>query len=160
MNIKEVLHSGRVTRYHATLIDQKQKVSEHSWEVAIILINIYPKTSMGLMIHALTHDSAEIYTSDVAAPAKWASPQLKLILDGMEEEYVEKTLQIPKYVMTLEEKNALKWADVLSGVYFTTSRVKAGDQEALVIRDRWITYAGSLPYLNDKAIQTLRELQK
>jgi len=83
MNILKVLESGRVARYHSTLIEKKQPVSDHSWEVAIILKQIYPTVSGALLFYALTHDAAEIYTSDLASPVKRANPNIFVMSWGL-----------------------------------------------------------------------------
>jgi|APSaa5957512576_1039674.scaffolds.fasta_scaffold02914_4 5'-deoxynucleotidase YfbR-like HD superfamily hydrolase len=159
MDIKKVLESGRVSRYHATLIDKKQTVDIHSWEVAVVLRHIYPNCSRDLLFYALTHDSAEIYTSDIAAPVKKRNPELKEVFDRMEDEYILETLKIVHPEFSTEEKLAVKYADIISGIYFTTCRVMAGDREAIPIRDKWLEYVGSLPYLNKATRETIEDLK-
>jgi len=110
MDIKKVLESGRVSRYHATLIDKKQTVDIHSWEVAVVLRHIYPNCSRDLLFYALTHDSAEIYTSDIAAPVKKRNPELKEVFDRMEDEYILETLKIVHPEFSTEETSSLEEA--------------------------------------------------
>jgi len=159
MNIRKVLESGRVVRYHSTMIDKKQNNSEHSWEVGVILEHIYPESSKALLFYALTHDSGEVYTSDVAAPVKRDHPEIKKALDKMEIEYCGLVLKLRHPKFTKEELLAVKYADILSGIYFTTIRANAGDREAIPVRDKWLEYIGSLPYLNDKVVQTIEGLK-
>lgn len=159
MNVKKVLDSGAVMRYHATMIDKKQDNAQHSWEVAVVLLHIYPEASAALILHALTHDAAEQYTSDIAAPVKRDNPKIKTMLDELETEYALNVLQLPKVKITKEEKLALKYADIISGIYFTTKRVNAGDTEAIRIRDRWMMYLGGMEFLNDTVTATIEELK-
>jgi len=67
-------------------------------------------------------------------------------------------LSIEHPEFTLEEKLAVKYADIISGIYFTTSRMNAGDREAIPIRDKWIQYASTLPFLNEVCEEVIEEL--
>jgi len=160
MQIKQILDSGSVVRYHSTLITNKQYNSEHQWETGVILKKIYPECSVDLLFYALVHDSAEIFTSDVAAPVKRAKPVIKQMLDEMEYKFMRDTLKIPEPNFSKEEMLAVKYADILSGVYFTTRRAQAGDVQATLIRDKWVEYYGALPYLNDLTDLVLKEIRQ
>lgn len=159
MNIKEVLDAGQVARYHSTLIQHKQSNAEHQYETTVILAHIYPEGSKELMLYALTHDSSEIFTGDMPAPMKKEEPKLKQLLDQIEDKYRREALEIPFAAFTKEEYLAVKYADILSGIYFTTMRVNQGDTYARPIRDKWIRYFGTLPYLNETTMQTLEALK-
>ena len=144
-------------RYHCTLIDKKQTVDSHSWETAIILTRIYPQCSKKLLEYALVHDCGESVTGDVPAPIKKRYPYLKDEYDKIETMSLNNLgVETPNF--SKEEKLALKWADYLSGLYFTTRRMRAGDMEAAIIRDNWLSYLGSLPYLNEEALTIMEEL--
>lgn len=155
--IKSILDSGSVVRYHSTLIDKKQNVDSHSWETAVILSRIYPECSKELLEYALVHDSGEIITGDVPTPVKKKYPCLKETYDQIEL-IILNDMGIDSQSFSITEKLALKWADYLSGLYFTTRRMRAGDMEAALVRDNWLTYLGSLPYLNDLALKAMEEL--
>ena len=159
MNIRKVLDSGRVIRYHSTLIEKKQDNAQHQWEVATILRHIYPQAKAPLILYALTHDSGEIETGDIPAPVKRRHPAVKIACDEIEQEYMEKVLGIPEKRFSKKELLAVKYADILSGIYFTSCRVNAGDREAIPIRDKWLEYVGSLPYLNEEVLLTIGELR-
>ena len=160
MNIRKVLESGSVVRYHSTLIEKKQNNDSHQWEVAVVLEHIYPECSKRLLFHALTHDAAEIATGDVPAPVKQDHPELKEAFDMLEFEYFKDVLEIFPVRFSEEEKLAIKYADIISGLYFTTRRINAGDREAIVIRDKWVQYVANLPYLNEVAARTIEELKQ
>ena len=159
MNILKVLQSGEVTRYHNTLISNKQNNSQHSWEVAIILRHIYPECSVDLLSYALTHDAAELLVGDIPAPVKRLIPGLKETLSRFEKEYMIVELGLPYPNFTDEEMLAVKWADILSGVYFTSLSMSRGDTNAGPIREVWIGYANQLNYLNNTALETLEALK-
>ena len=158
MNLSKILNSGSVVRYHCTLIDHKQNVAEHSWETAVILKRIYPSCSVELMLYALTHDCGELMTGDIAAPVKKENPLVKEIFDKMEKDYVENTLDLHHPVFNHSEMLAIKHADVLSGLYFTTRRIKCGDQNAVPIRDKWLKYFNELPHLNQMSQDAAKEI--
>jgi len=159
MNIRKVLESGEVMRYHATLIKDKQSNAEHQWQTALILMQIFPEASVQLVQYALTHDAGEVISGDCPAPVKKAHPELKEILDDVERGYCIEVLGILPHPFTDTEKLAVKYADILSGIYFTTRRVNQGDREAIAIRDKWVKYLGSLPYLNDRVLAAVEELK-
>jgi 5'-deoxynucleotidase YfbR-like HD superfamily hydrolase len=140
-------------------VDKKQQIDSHSWEVAVILLKIYPECSKELLAHALTHDSGEIHTSDIAAPVKRMKPELKVMLDELEEIYMTEELGLDLHHFSEEERLALKYADYISGVYYTTTRSNAGDIEALKIRDKFLEYLDSLAYLNEAAEAAILEVQ-
>jgi len=159
MKLKKVLDAGRVVRYHATLIDKKQDNAQHQYGVSIILAHIFPETTSELLLYALTHDTSEIMTGDIPAPVKRMNEDIKALLDKMELKHRLEELELPNPSFTNREYLAVKWADVLEGIYYTTNRTLCGDIHARPIRDKWIEYAGSLPYLNDTANEALEELK-
>ena len=160
MNIRKVLEAGKVVRYHSTLIDKKQNNAEHQWETATILCHIFPEAKAHLVLYALTHDSGEIFTGDIPAPVKKHYPEIKKACDEMEKVYMQEELGLPLLQFSQRELLAVKYADILSGIYFTTGRINAGDRAAIEIRDKWIEYIGSLPFLSDKVATTIEELKK
>lgn len=158
MDIKQVLDSGHVQRYHCATIDQKQANSSHQWEVAVILTQIYPAASAELLLFALTHDVAEAVTGDMPSPIKKEVPELKRLMDELEEDYrSELGLQAEGH-FSEEELLAVKYADILSGIYFTTHRINCGDRGAVPIRDNWMKYYGSLPHLNTRPDTILEKI--
>jgi 5'-deoxynucleotidase YfbR-like HD superfamily hydrolase len=150
MKTVKILESGSVVRYHATMIDKKQNVAEHSWEAAVILMQIYPEYTKDMMEHMLTHDCAERYTGDVCAPIKREHPEIKQAFDDMERRYLDKELGLTNHKFQEHELLAMKYADIMSGVYFCNRRQRAGDTEAKAILSTWIEYIDQLEYLNDE----------
>ena len=159
MKIRQVLDAGAVVRYHATLIEVKQDNSQHQWEVSVILAHIFPEAKADLLLYALTHDAGEIATGDTPAQVKRAHPTIKEKFDEMEHNHRQDELGLEPPNFSDREMLALKYADILSGIYYTSKRVRCGDQHAQTIRDKWLEYAGSLPYLNDVAQQAIEDLK-
>jgi 5'-deoxynucleotidase YfbR-like HD superfamily hydrolase len=158
MNLLETLKTGRVTRYHNAPIHNKQHMDSHHWETAVILMRIYPECSKELLFYALTHDCGEAYTGDLPAPIKRQLPELKEKLDALEDYYVRVALGIMHPEFSDFEKLAVKHADILSGIYFTSMWLRAGDQDAKAISIKWAEYYGALPYLNRESIEVSQEL--
>lgn len=155
MNLKKVLQSGSVMRYHNSQIDKKQTLDQHSWEVAVILQEIYPECSKELLVYSLVHDAAEMYAGDAPAPAKRSVRGLKALLDKVEKTYARDVLELPEPGFSDEEMLAVKYADVLSGIWFTTKRVNAGDTEAVHVRNTYLGYFCKLEHLNGNCDLTL-----
>ena len=143
MNIEKTLEAGRVMRYHAAPIDKKQSVAEHSWGVAMILMEICKYPSKNLLKYAIMHDAAEFHTGDLPAPIKKANRQVKDMFDDLEEDGFE-ILGLTLPDLTVEEHRYLKIADCLEGMYYCESRIQAGDNAAIPVRDRYVIYLNKL----------------
>lgn len=158
MNLRNVLASGDVQRYHNARITT-QSLSEHMWQVGIILQHIYPKCSKKLLMYALTHDCEELYTGDIPAPIKAECPELKNVLNRLEEQFRYSKLELDQPDFSIEEMLAVKYADVLSGLCYTTKRIAAGEKQAQYIHDEWMKYLKRLPYLNHVTKDTIGDLK-
>lgn len=156
----ETLETGDIIRYHNTGIDKKQTIAEHMWGVALILEKIHPATR-DLLLMALVHDCPEVVTGDIPAPFKWDNPQVKEYLRSSEDKWLLSHRYSTESGFEKEDLLALKWADSLEGLWFTTRQARKGDYHAVQIRDRWIEAIGGYPRLNvvaDELFLTLQEL--
>ena len=159
MRIKTILNSGDVVRYHCAPVKDKQLLSSHHWETAVILEYIYPECSKALLFYALTHDVAELFTGDLPATVKVDSPVVKGSLDSLEQMYETQRLGLHHPEFSGFEKLAVKWADVISGIYFTRKRVMQGDRPAVPVLANWMEYSINLPHLNQAAESAIGEVQ-
>ena len=144
MNIRKVLQSGNVVRFHNSIGMDKQKNSEHEWEVALILQYIYPQCSKELLLAALTHDAAEYYTGDIPFPIKQASPELKSVLDKLEHHWEEQNGV--HFDLQVEEAYFLKLADTLSGMWYCIQQVKEGKINAKRPFRKWRKFIINVMY--------------
>jgi len=144
MNIRKILQSGNVVRFHNSIGMDKQKNSEHEWEVALILQHIYPQCSKELLLAALTHDAAEYYTGDIPFPIKQASPELKSVLDKLEHQWEEQNGV--HFNLHPEEAYFLKLADTLSGMWYCIQQVKEGKINAKRPFRKWREFIFSIMY--------------
>lgn len=160
----ETLETGGIIRYHNTQIDKKQTIAEHQWGVSLILNTIYFKTDNNttspLLLYALVHDCPEVITGDIPAPFKWDNPGVKAFLQKSEDAWLLEHHYPIEKAFPKEWLLALKWADSLEGLWFTTRQARKGDYHALQIRDRWVEAISKYPYLNIKADDMFLTLQE
>lgn len=129
--------TGLTHRYH-TVPGMEQTVGEHSWGVAIIILQLNPSPSTSLIRAALYHDCAEKFTGDVPATVKWANPGLRKELDEVEERW-ERSLGIDVQ-LTEFEKDWLKAADMIELILFCSHAIMLGNEYAREIHDRGLHY--------------------
>lgn len=138
--IFNLMDSGEVLRFHSSPGITKQKVSEHSWGVAMLCQYLYPEGSKDLLLAAMTHDCAEIKTGDIPAPVKWEDESIKAILDKIEDNFNEEHgIQFYKNLNETEKK-VLKMADVLDGMIYCVRRLDHGELLAVNPYDKWYDY--------------------
>jgi 5'-deoxynucleotidase YfbR-like HD superfamily hydrolase len=128
MNIKKVLQSGGVVRYHNHVGIDKQPLSSHQWGVALIVQKIYPICSKELLLAALTHDASEYWTGDVPAPVKWSSALVKEMMEGLETMWNQENGI--DYKLSSYEGFILKLADMFEGMWFCIEQLKMGNLAA------------------------------
>ncbi len=78
-------HAGQVLRYHTWPVHRQQSVAEHSWQIARIMVTIWPECPRMLLLHAITHDVGEM-AGDVPYPFKRNNPELKHQMSRVEEQ--------------------------------------------------------------------------
>lgn len=156
----ETLETGDIIRYHNTGIDKKQTIAEHMWGTTLILEKIHPATR-DLLLMALVHDCPEVVTGDIPAPFKWDNPQVKEYLRSSEDKWLLEHRYAKEARFSEEALLALKWADSLEGLWFTTRQARKGDYHARQVRDRWVEAISKYPSLNvraDELFLTMQEL--
>lgn len=119
--LENTLQAGAVQRYHATPMVASQSIAEHSWNVAIIYMELSracKSTSDATIIDALFHDVAELYTGDVPFTVKREFPPVKDLYDQMEEKFMVNFIKSPASDRQPHDthKFLLKLADWLEGL--------------------------------------------
>lgn len=84
--------AGRVLRYHTWPHIRPQSVGEHSWQVARIVLAIYPEASVAILKHCINHDVGELRTGDLPYPIKLDNPVLGDEMHRIEEEAIHEIL--------------------------------------------------------------------
>ena len=137
MNIKTILQSGEVSRYHAHAGVAGQYTGQHQWGVALILQHIYPAATKELLMAALLHDAAEYHTGDVPAPVKWGNPTIRRSLETMENSW-NTEMGIATYMkLTKTERGLICWADAAEGMWYCIQQIKCGNKSAMRPFRKW-----------------------
>ena len=130
MRSDELWAAGRVKRWHAFPIIGEQTVADHSWGVALIVVEIAEDyLSENLMRAALTHDVAELDTGDIPYGAKRRWPHLAAALDKCETE-VEQEYNID-WTLSQKQREILKWADMFELLMFADAQRNLGNRNVV-----------------------------
>lgn len=132
-NIKTVMDSGDVLRFHALPKMPKQKMSQHEWGVALLCRYLDPDVTADELMIALTHDANELITGDIPATLKWSYPEVKNLLNEIE----SKIDLIPAYSSRLGFKSILKTADYLEGLIYCYNQYCLGNSEGKRVYFIW-----------------------
>lgn len=140
--------AGEVSRYHTWPHIRQQSVGEHSWQVARILLSIHPTASRSMLIHCIIHDAGEIGTGDVPYPIKKENPNLKVIMDELEDETVNAmgvkwNFPVP-ILLSPEEKIIFKLAEFIEMWEWALKEQMLGNKFAEVVASRCLEEAFSL----------------
>lgn len=153
LSLESVFIAGGVSRFH--LYPFRQSVAAHSWGVAMILYRTVKNPSPELIKAALAHDLGEIVTGDIPAPAKWRNPELKHVMEDMEEKAI--AAMGLETDLSSDELYRLKNADMLEGMRFCVRQMECGMS---IAKGPFISWRQVLANrdLNDAEYQFVREL--
>lgn len=158
VSIKTIRNGNAVKRWHTRRMLTSDTVGEHTANVLAIVFILEPKPSRQLVFATLLHDTAEQWTGDVPATAKWRSARLKSACDELEHDMMqENMLKVP--ALSAEEALVLKWADMLDLLYRCLDELEVGNTTAAEVFDRGVDY---LKNLNEHSVGSmlLEQLQK
>jgi len=127
--ITEIRGGMNVKRFHTTNRAQEETVGHHSANVCAILLRLHPTCSRDLLVAALMHDVAEVYTGDVPAPFKWENAIAKQALDIGEDTYISKH-DIPNPVLDANDETLLKVADMMDLILSSLEELGRGNMYA------------------------------
>lgn len=126
--LSSLRHGGQVMRYHTWETLTQQRVSAHSWGVAVIMWVLDPGVSKEAILAGLMHDVAEGFVGDVPATVKWRSEKLRQALHE-EEEHINSALGINfEATLDLSEHMLLKVADILDLMFYAYEERRMGNQ--------------------------------
>jgi len=87
MNIRQDPRmAGEVERYHTWPSGSRQTVASHSWQLARIVLSVWPDVPKSVLVEVLFHDVGEVGTGDVPYPVKKDNPEVGRILSRVEQE--------------------------------------------------------------------------
>jgi 5'-deoxynucleotidase YfbR-like HD superfamily hydrolase len=132
-----------VRRFHTVPLVGDETVGKHSHGVGILCCALSDyQPSAALLKAALFHDLAEQETGDIPATTKWANPEIKTLLDEVEQRHNESMgLNV---VLSEKEQLTLKWADMLDLLYFVVEQRELGNKAVRPIFGRGAAYLAAL----------------
>lgn len=129
---------AQIKRYHSTPLHQNENVAEHCFYVALIaraLCSVLEENGQEVnkcevMEKALVHDMEEMFSGDIAQPFKYADPELKKLIDKLNEKSIDKAFEgLPK---KLAEHFKFLWSDYHAGNKMEDKVIKIADRLSLV----------------------------
>jgi len=121
---------GAVKRFHTMTTVVEDRVSNHTYGVVNLIYALTDRKANHCLIKAAQyHDIEECLIGDISTGIKQKYPNL-----ANELKKAEKDLSSGynfKIKLTLPEKNILKLADILEGMYYVTEEIERGNFELL-----------------------------
>ena len=130
--------AGNVRRYHTWPVRDQQTVAHHSWNKARILLEIWPDAPREAIVYALRHDLGEVGTGDIPFPIKRENPDLKAIMDRLEDDVLQGMGVAIPHVSVLWSQR-LKVCDLLEMWEYGMEEVLMGNLFAWPIIDRTLS---------------------
>lgn len=141
---------GQLTRYHSWPRLHDQSNGEHSWQVARILLTVWPDCPRKLLVHAVTHDMGEM-AGDVQYPFKKKVPGLKAKMDEAERGVRDEMGRrwgvgngIMNVVLSEYEERVFKCCEYIEMWEYGLHEVNRGNQYGQTIADRCLVEATSI----------------
>lgn len=122
-----IRQAGGVRRYHTEPMLPPQRVDSHSWQGAQICLVLWPDR-VNVAMAMLNHDTGELASGDLPAPAKWYNPKLKV-----EAEHVEVMARVAMgthYELDADDELRLKFADSVELMWYCGDQYRSGNQFA------------------------------
>ena len=151
---------AQIKRYHSTPMHSNETVAEHTFYVTIIARSLcglleekgQKVDKLEVVEKALIHDIEEMFSGDIAQPFKYADPELKKLIDELNEKSVDRAFEgLPvklaehfKRIWTEQHQNLkfedkiVKIADRLSLVAYCFEQIKLGNSFMIDILDHGI----------------------
>ena len=131
-------NAGRVSRWHAHPTVHDQTVADHTYGVLQWLTFIVPPAALTkrMMLAALNHDIAEIFTGDIPFTAKRLYPDLKQALDHAEVDIHERLGA--NWVLLDAEVSAIKFADLTEMGFYAIREHTLGNSFMVPVIDNII----------------------
>lgn len=150
---------GHTRRFHTERFIGEETVGQHSFGVACIITLIEDKPSAELLMAALFHDIAEQDTGDIPAPVKWAHPDLKILLQSIEDLFHHRHDQQLSPNLSAREHVALKWADSLDLLCTAIEQVELGNRNMCKVVMRIVSFLHNYePHF--KGLELLKKLEE
>ena len=153
-NFLELYEAGAILRWHTQLPIKSQDLAAHSWGVAMIIMEIAPDASQGLIKYALTHDLAERATGDIPYPVKKMNRNLMVAVEQIEYEF-EDTHSI-QWNLAYGEYEIFKWADMMELLLWTHREMRMGNLHMKRAYQTAVRALNEMGYPNQRAEELFR----
>lgn len=155
--IRAIRESGQVQRLHTCPHIGDASVASHCFNAVSMLYVLNPAPSHNLVRALLWHDSAERWVGDVPGCTKVRYPELKALLDKIEDDYLERMRLT--YQLSDDEAWWLKEMDMLELLLYTQDQMALGNRHIIPTYDdcvAWFhSHRGSLHQSVDDALVIL-----
>lgn len=127
--IKLAREGSLVKRLHTTQIHGDYLVGQHSFNMLVMLRQLWPDAPKRLIWAILEHDLGERWTGDVPAPAKWLGVLNRANSEELEDAYLcEIFKEGPiRYFLTDEERKWMAGLDILEFYCFCKDQLLMGN---------------------------------
>ena len=124
-NLRKIMDSSIVKRYHTCHTIKEQTTGAHQWGCGIICLALKPNCSKDVLVYALLHDVAEKVTGDIPAMVK------RLYLTDCQ--FREQIGSLEKNFQPLPELSPLdvlivRIADILELLWFCAKEIEMGNK--------------------------------
>lgn len=116
--------AGAVKRYHVKRVQRTQTIAEHTFGILMLIKQVCPDCRKEVYNAVLHHDLPELFTGDIPAPIKRVHPELRPLMERIEEDLVPLHQDIP---LSIPEAILLKWADRMELVLWCLEEVRLGN---------------------------------
>ena len=129
---------AQVKKYHNTPLQQNENVAEHTFYVTIIaraLCGLLEESgtkinTLEVMEKAMVHDMEEMFSGDILQPFKYSDPELKHLLDKINEKSIEKAFEGLPDKLAVHFKSL--WSDYHESGKIEDKIVKIADRLSLI----------------------------
>lgn len=142
--------ASRVERSHTMPHHGSYTNGQHSFDMAMLLLALYPDASPNLVKAVLVHDLPERYTGDMPSPAKSADGELGKRMAQLEHRVMRK-LNID-FALTEDERCWLHGIDKAEAFLWAKDQIALGNQNAAAMIGNLASW-----FKNNSVPQPLRE---
>ncbi len=154
-NIIQARAGGSVQRCHTQRKIGEYSVAAHSWGVAMLLMQLFPKDFKRLVSYALVHDIPEAWVGDIPSPVFKATKHLKLEMSVIEDKILKKYNLPTMGELNEKDINILKFCDNLELYLWVREQEYLGNQFLKGMKNRLIEYLKELTTTLPKRIKVL-----
>ncbi len=125
---------GNTERCHGIRHVGSYSVGLHSWNVAMLMLVLWPGDFPRLVTYCLTHDIPEAWVGDIPAPTKRYCPEIKTACNRMEDEIFLRLNLSNGAALPKEDRAKLKACDHLELYLWAREQTYGGNMHADCVR--------------------------